>query len=153
MNGKLAVLATTGAMTAAAGLAGTGVANAATLPAHNTHRGAAGPAVKTFKTAVHPDSASGCNKQTCIFVWGNGRHVSYWSTTGSDTFAYRCTQPGFWVGGIVAFYGSLYCSSNDFYYSLGLSNYNFTGTGNLQICNTWVNGPAGHPCETVKRGS
>lgn len=149
---KLKIVAT-GAITAAAGLAGTGTAHAGTLPTHNTAGHSTRPAIKTFKSGAHPDSASGCNQQTCIYVWGNGRHVSYWSTTGTAAFGYRCTQPAFWVGGVVGFYGSLYCSSNDFYYSLGLSNYNFTGTGNLQVCNTWVNGPKGKPCETIKRGS
>jgi hypothetical protein len=150
---KLKVMAT-GVMTAAAGLAGAGVAHASALPTH-THSlaGKAKPAVKTFKTSVHPDSASGCNQQTCIFVWGNGAHVSYWSTTGQTNYAYRCTQPAAWIGGTVAYYGNLYCSSNSFYYSTLLSNYTFTGTGNLQVCNTWVNGPKGKPCETIKRGS
>lgn len=148
---KVKVMATGVITAAAAGLAGVGTAHASTLPSHNTPDKAR-HAVKTFKTRTHIASASGCNQQTCIFVWGNGAHVSAWSTTGSTNFAYRCTQPAFWVGGQVAFYGSLYCSSNDFYYSLGLSNYTFPGRGNLQICNTWVNGPRGKPCETVKRG-
>jgi hypothetical protein len=147
---KLKVMAT-GVMTAAAGLAGAGMAQAASLPSHSLPAKAK-PAVKTFKTAVHPDSASGCNQQTCIFVWGNGAHVSYWSTTGSTTRADRCTQAAAWIGGTIAYYGDLYCSTNSFYYSLLLSNYTFGGTGNLQVCNTWVNGPKGKPCETIKRG-
>jgi hypothetical protein len=131
---------------AAAALAGAGTAHASTLPTHNT-KGAT-PAVKTFKTAVSPGSAFGCNQETCIGVIGGGLHVSYWYTTGSDTYADRCTQPAYWVAGDVAFYGSQVCGKYSYYSSTGLSNYNFPRTA--QVCNTWVNGPKGKPCETVK---
>ena len=97
---------------------------------------------------MSPGSAYGCNQETCIGVVGSGLHVSYWYTTGSDTYADRCTQPAYWVAGDVAFYGSLVCGTYSYYSSLGLSNYNFPRTA--QVCNTWVNGPKGKPCEEVE---
>jgi hypothetical protein len=103
-------------------------------------------AVKTAATpsALHPQSASGCNDDVCIEVDGSGLYVDDW-----NTYAYppesTCSYSGFWEDGELAFTGEEdVCGTFLATYADMQTDFD----NHTQLCNTWV-GISGRPCEEV----
>ena len=132
-----------------------GASTAAAAAGHGTqtgsvHRTAAG--VRT-KSAI-PDSASGCNQDTCISVVGSGLSVDYVVQTGHTDEETGCAYGEFLVRGGVRQTTNPTCWDNgegdteDLYdfYSI---YYNINN--NSQVCVDYVgyHAPDGKPCETI----
>jgi hypothetical protein len=102
------------------------------------------PVVKPL--GIQPDSASGCNQDVCIYVYGQGRFVQEWDTTayfpnGTESFAIYYLN-----GSVLTTSNSFYASPGQWYETYWTPEEYFPN--NSQVCNSWW-ANAGHPCETV----
>lgn len=101
----------------------------------------------TPRTA-HPNDASGCNANVCIWVYGNGLTVNKWDTTGNSSVA-TCTFSVYWAPGNAVFStGQEVCGGPGLYYGYE-ADVPFSFVTTTQVCVSWVYIP-GKPCETVK---
>ena len=110
---------------------------------HSAHRSA--KTITTSSSAVHPDSASGCNFDVCIEVIGSGLQVDNWNTFAYPT-GYQCSFAAYWEDGEIAFTGEEICS--DGLLETFASDFDGLFDDGEQVCNTWVAIP-GKPCETI----
>jgi hypothetical protein len=136
----------------------TAPAGASTAPAasHATQRVSA-----VHGEAATPESASGCNDNTCISVCsnssctGSGLYVDYVVETSNTDEETGCAYGEFLVRGSVRLETNADCWDNDEgtteyfydYYSIGYDIDNGS-----QVCVDYVgyNAPDGKPCETVR---
>ncbi len=104
------------------------------------------PTISMESGSVQPDSASGCNKDVCIYVTGSGLHVSKWETTAYFSSG-SCSIAAFWVNHRLTHTSDLICHPTGGWYHYTWSNPgNFAD--NTKVCNTWTHRD-GEPCETV----
>ncbi len=105
-----------------------------------------GPVARAGKYRAHTESAHGCNKRVCIYVWGKKLKVREWDSTAANG-GYRCTYVAYWAAGKIIGTSRQVCGKSSFY-SVWAINRSFKNK--TKLCNTWV-GLAGRPCETVHR--
>ncbi|MGH9300661.1 MAG: hypothetical protein ACRD0E_02140 [Acidimicrobiales bacterium] len=139
----------TGSVLAATRANGMGFVTETQGAALGIHPGMGGPngtVPVVRQLSVHSDSASGCNQEVCIYVYGQGLFVQQWNTTayfpdGTESFA------AYWANGnVIATTNSFYASPGTWYEAYWTPDEYFAN--NTKVCNAWFNN-AGFPCETV----
>ena len=91
-------------------------------------------------------SASGCNIDVCIYLYGSGLTVDKWETTGTVTSS-TCSYARFYADDTLIATSSTICSSGSGTLKATWNNPGWFADG-TQLCNSW-SGISGYPCKTV----
>ena len=102
-----------------------------------------------------PQSASGCNQTTCIYVNGTGLHVNYVTENGADGDLTGCASGLYLVNGNLAAATNTVCWNNSEGTIEELSGYygvNTNYANGTKLCVSWAGAttPFGEPCEYVE---
>lgn len=96
---------------------------------------------------AQPLSASGCNKQVCIYVTGTKLHITAWQSTGVSAPAI-CTYAAFWRNTTIMSTTPEICGPQNTTYVATKGGLPADFLNGTILCNSWVS-IAGKPCETV----
>ena len=108
--------------------------------------GSALAGVNALAGGMTPNSASGCNGNVCIQLYGSGLTVDNWNSQANLPVT-MCSYAVYWARGAIFKTSGQTCGTGGSQL-LAFSGNATTWPNQTQLCSSWVN-IAGKPCETV----